>query len=157
MPEALTNVWRGTQLPPAWIVMSFISKVIVMESIGDRITRMRQEKGYSVAELAQLVGVKEETLKDWESDERDPRANRLLRLSGALDVPFSWLMVGDESGVELVAGTDRLSTMETKLNQALRLQGELAELLTSLQGDIAVLRQREEELNELADLEDSAA
>jgi len=50
--------------------------------------------GLSQAELARRIGVKLQTLRNWEEDRAEPRANRLQLLAGMLNAPMVWLMSG---------------------------------------------------------------
>ena len=126
-----------------------------MDTIGKRITHARENKSYNVNQLSNRIGVKPETIRAWEAGERDPRANRLLRLAGALDVGFAWLMVGqdyepDEEGMD--AG--RLSSVEAKLQRIRQLYAELGGLITSLEQDTRFMMARDEELDELATIDE---
>lgn len=64
------------------------------DTTGGRLSRARDAKSMTVAELAAHIGVKVETLTAWESDRSEPRANRLFMLAGALGVTPTWLMHG---------------------------------------------------------------
>ncbi len=64
------------------------------DTLGGRISRAREIAGYSEADLANAIGVRRETLRAWESDRSEPRANRLIMLSGVLNVPPVWLIHG---------------------------------------------------------------
>lgn len=128
-----------------------------MDTIGKRITYARESKNYDVNQLSDRVGVKAETLLAWESDERDPRANRLLRLAGALDVGFAWLMVGQDYEPDEMETAGRLSSMEGKLQRIRQLYAELGGLITSLEQDTRFMMARDEELDELAEVDEAAA
>ena len=53
-------------------------------TLGDRLARARDAAGMSQSQLARRLGVKLQTLRNWESDRSEPRANRLQMLSGLL-------------------------------------------------------------------------
>ncbi|SDP75249.1 helix-turn-helix transcriptional regulator [Phyllobacterium sp. OV277] len=65
-----------------------------MDTTGGRLSRARDAKSMTVAELAERIGVQAETLAAWESDRSEPRANRLFMLAGSLGVTPTWLMHG---------------------------------------------------------------
>lgn len=69
-------------------------------TLGDRLSGAREAAGISRAALAQKLGVKPGTLRKWEDDLSEPRANRLQMLSGLLGVSLSWLMTGRGDGPE---------------------------------------------------------
>ncbi len=128
-----------------------------MDTIGKRITYARESKNYDVNQLSDRVGVKAETILAWEGDERDPRANRLLRLAGALDVSFAWLMVGQDYEPDEAETAGRLSSMEGKLQRIRHLYAELGSLITSLEQDTRFMLARDEELEELAEVDETAS
>ena len=76
--------------------MSALEKV--PQPLGPRIRVARENAGLSRAETARKLGVTETTLKAWETDEEEPRANRLQMLSGLLNVPLPWFLEGREDG-----------------------------------------------------------
>lgn len=68
-------------------------------TFGDRLAAAREAAGMSQKELAKSIGIKLGTLRDWEDDLAEPRANRLSMLSGILSVSLSWLLSGEGDGV----------------------------------------------------------
>ena len=46
-----------------------------------------------------MLGVKTATLRNWEDDLSEPRANRLNMLCGILGVSLRWLLTGEGEGV----------------------------------------------------------
>jgi len=69
-------------------------------TFGDRLAAAREAAGLKQKELAQRVGVKTGTLRNWEDDLSEPRANRLSMLGGILGVSLRWLVTGEGEGVE---------------------------------------------------------
>lgn len=69
-------------------------------TFGDRLAGAREAAGLSVADLAQKLGVRYETLQSWEEDLADPRANRLQMLAGLLNVSMMWLLTGEGAGLD---------------------------------------------------------
>lgn len=63
-------------------------------TFGDRLAYARDSVGMTQAQLARRVGVKLQTLKNWEEDRSEPRANRVQMLAGMLNVSIVWLMSG---------------------------------------------------------------
>lgn len=49
--------------------------------------------------LAQKLGVRAKTIREWENDLKEPRANRLQMLSALLGVTLRWLLTGEGDGV----------------------------------------------------------
>ena len=67
-------------------------------TFGDRLSGAREESGMSQEELAKRLGVKLKTLKSWEEDLSEPRANKLSMMAGMLNVSLSWLLTGEGEG-----------------------------------------------------------
>jgi transcriptional regulator with XRE-family HTH domain len=63
-------------------------------TFGDRLLLARESVGFSQAQLGRRMGVKIQTLKNWEEDRSEPRANKLQMLAGMLNVSMVWLMSG---------------------------------------------------------------
>ena len=104
-------------------------------SLGERIASARIAKSYSEQQLAQRLGVNTTTIKKWEAGKSKPRASRIDQLSGILNVPLTWLMVGTDSRAGI--GTPNFTEtklIEEKLEQASQLVNQLSFLLAELQG-----------------------
>ena len=67
---------------------------------GDRLVAAREKSNLSQQDLAERLGVKNSTIKSWENDNSEPRANRLSMLAGLLNVSITWLISAEGSGVE---------------------------------------------------------
>jgi len=106
-------------------------------TFGDRLAAAREVAKLSQKELAQKVGIKVSTLRNWEEDLSEPRANRLSILSGILGVSLRWLLTAEGEG--LLAPDDETS--------------EVADMLEIL-GEVRVVRAQLTQSNErLAKLE----
>lgn len=55
-------------------------------TFGDRVAAARENAQMTQAALAKRLGVKHATLRAWEDDLSEPRANRLSMLAGILGV-----------------------------------------------------------------------
>lgn len=113
-------------------------------TFGDRVAGARERAGMSQADLARRLGVKLKTLKAWENDQAEPRANKLSMMAGLLNVSLMWLLAGEGEGpgapeaaelspdvagmlteirdirAQLSVSTDRLGRLEKRLRAALR-------------------------------------
>jgi HTH-type transcriptional regulator, cell division transcriptional repressor len=69
-------------------------------TLGDRITGAREAAGLSQTELARRLGVRLATIRAWEDDQADPRANKLQMLAGLLGVSIIWLLTGKGDGLD---------------------------------------------------------
>ena len=114
-------------------------KKVDEDSIGYRIWSAREEHDMSVAKLARRLGVEQATVKAWEINERAPRANRLVMLSGVLDVSLAWLLEGEED-VALSAPSASFNELREDLD---RIERRLSEVSTM----VAAARARLEEID----------
>ncbi|MBY6048063.1 helix-turn-helix domain-containing protein [Vannielia litorea] len=117
-------------------------------TFGDRVAGAREALGWSQKQLAERLGVKTKTVKHWEADASEPRANKLQMLAGMLGVSMRWLLSGEGPGIdaplpegvvpaaapaelagllaeiravrgEMVLQAERLERLETRLQSAL--------------------------------------
>ena len=113
----------------------------VCNTIGGRIEQARIAKGFNPSQLARRMAVKVSTLQNWESDRSAPRADKLTKLSGVLQVPLIWLMSGEtpkHAGRSLEL--PETSEVAQKLERAIAMQQELAALLIDVSADVARLQ-----------------
>ncbi len=102
-------------------------------TFGDRVSGAREALGLSQKDLAARLGVKLDTLRGWEDDLIDPRANKLQMLSGFLNVSITWLLTGKGEGVSPDDDTEAMrEEMLAVLAEMRVLRGELTELGTRL-------------------------
>ena len=69
-------------------------------TFGDRVAAARERAGMTQAVLAKRLGVRQATLRAWEDDLSEPRANRLSMLAGLLNVSMMWLINGEGEGID---------------------------------------------------------
>ena len=112
-------------------------------TFGDRLARAREAVGMDQAQLARRLGVKVATIRNWESDRSEPRANRLQMLTGLLGVSMIWLLTGEGEGgpTEIVPeGTSSAAGDLLAELRALRIaQNRLAERTGQLEKRLRVL------------------
>ena len=69
--------------------------------IGSRIAALRKEKGYTLAELGQLVGVGASTVRKWETGFiENMRSDKIEKLATALGTTPAFIMGWSEKGEE---------------------------------------------------------
>lgn len=69
-------------------------------TFGDRVAAAREAQKMSQEVLAKRLGIKLVTLKRWEEDVAEPRANMLSMLCGVLNVSMVWLITGEGDGFD---------------------------------------------------------
>ena len=67
---------------------------------GDRLVAAREKSNLLQQDLAKRLGVKNSTIKSWENDNSEPRANLFSMLAGFLNVLITRLISAEGSGVE---------------------------------------------------------
>ncbi len=118
---------------------------------GKRIEVARNQLGLDLPQLARRIGVKRKTLENWETDRSEPRADRLVKLAGVLQVPLVWLLTGDtpqDSDRNPLA--PETAKIAQKLERALAMQQDLAALLMGLSADVTRLQRELDKDQDLA-------
>lgn len=95
--------------------------------IGIRIRKYRELRGLSQKELADLIGVSNSRVSNWEQGINRPNADIISDLCKALDVSPSELL-------DIQISTDSLNEQERKLVLAYRNRPELQEAVNILLG-----------------------
>lgn len=92
------------------------------ESIGDRISKYRKEKGLTQEELANMLGVSSQAVSKWENDASCPDVSLLPQLCKILGISTDELLTGDNDEVKLVPVEQRKSldelTLRIRVNSA---------------------------------------
>lgn len=70
--------------------------MIDMMKTGERISRLRQEKGMTQIALAEALGITSQAISKWERGQSFPDVSRLDELSEILGVAVAYLLTGDE-------------------------------------------------------------
>ena len=63
-------------------------------SIGERISELRKQSGFSQYELAKTMEVSRQAVSKWENDLSSPDAMNLIRLAEVLDTDIEYLTTG---------------------------------------------------------------
>ena len=85
-------------------------------TFGDRLEAARRNANLSQRELAKHIGIKNSTLRNWEDDVTEPRANKLNTLAGMLNVSLMRLINGEGDGLK---ASDENSASDANLDAAL--------------------------------------
>ncbi len=92
------------------------------ESIGNRISKYRKEKGLTQEELATKLGVSSQAVSKWENDASCPDISLLPQLCRTLGISSDELLTGNSNEVKLVPVEQRKSldelTLRVKVNSA---------------------------------------
>lgn len=112
-----------------------------METIGQRILRLRKDKAFKQKALGLKIGTSESTISQWENDRHVPDAENLVKLSIALKTTPSYILSGQEKKMDSALVASMLGDKSANLHdQFVRLSPEnqltimqLAEVLLSNQ------------------------
>ena len=83
-------------------------------TFGDRVAAAREAAGMTQKQLAKRLGVRLATMRAWEEDLSEPRANRLSIMAGLLNVSMMWLINGEGEGLTGPVETSGPMTDETR-------------------------------------------
>jgi transcriptional regulator with XRE-family HTH domain len=70
--------------------------VYLLENLGPRLRRLRQERGWTLDQLAELAGCSSRAMAYYETTAKCPPAPVVARLAGAFDLSMEVLMGRDE-------------------------------------------------------------
>ena len=71
--------------------------------ISERIRQQRKEKGLTQADLAELLGMSEMTIRRWEAGKSSPRIDELQKVASMLETSVEYLIGIDErQNIELI-------------------------------------------------------
>lgn len=82
------------------------------EHIGDRIRRVREEKGLSITALSQLTGFDEATLRAIEDNRLSPQLGTIIKLSKALDSALRRLIADEGQRLWAITRKDERKLVE---------------------------------------------
>lgn len=105
-------------------------------TFGDRLAAAREQAGMTQGVLAKRLGVRLPTLRSWEEDLSEPRANRLSMLAGLLNVSIMWLINGEGEGVD--GPSDETDTT-----------GEMSEVLSEIRQMRVDMRKKVDQMGRL--------
>ncbi|MCA1336613.1 helix-turn-helix domain-containing protein [Pseudooceanicola marinus] len=108
-------------------------------TFGDRIEAARSAAGMTQGQLAKRLGIKLGTLKSWEQDLSEPRANKLQMLAGVLGVSLAWLLSGEGDGV---APPDEGGELDATALATLQEMRELRSQMSGMADRLALLEKR---------------
>lgn len=108
-------------------------------TFGDRLAAARDKTGMTQKDLAKRLGIKLSTLKSWEEDWAEPRANKLQMLSGLLNVSLTWLLNGEGDGL---GAPDDDAELPSDVNDILLQIRDVRTQMTRLADKLSLLEKR---------------
>ena len=112
-------------------------------TFGDRLALAREAQNLTIEQLARRLGLRVETLKNWEADRSEPRANRLQMLAGFLNVSMVWLLTGAGEGGPVAhhraTGSPQIDALLNELRDIRLLSTRTSERLSRLEKQLREL------------------
>lgn len=65
-----------------------------MQSIGERVAKLREKRSLNQEELAKLLSVKQETISHWEKGKRQIPAEQVGKIATTLNTTCDYLILG---------------------------------------------------------------
>ena len=93
-------------------------------TFGDRLALARESQNLTQEQLAKRLGLRVQTVQNWEFDRSEPRANKLQMLAGFLNVSMIWLLTGEGDGGP-APRDDKAKTLPAELSTLL---GEIRDI-----------------------------
>ncbi len=123
------------------------------DTLGGRLSAARDASGLSLADVANRVGVKRDSLLAWEADRAEPRPSNLIDLAGILGVSPMWLMTGVGSGPIQEAGDLPLEALKLDLQRLTEAHLECGRLIENIARQIDTYEERHESRRDSGDLD----
>lgn len=118
-------------------------------TFGDRLALARESQSLTQEQLAKRLGLRVQTIQNWEFDRSEPRANKLQMLAGFLNISMVWLLTGEGDGGPIVRG-EGAKTLPAELSALL---GEIRDIRVAnvkANDRLAKLEKRLREMSEQA-------
>ncbi len=115
----------------------------VQKTLGSRIRDRRREIGLSASELARRAGVTRDTLHAWETDQSQPRANKLQMVAGVLGATVGWLIEGDGGCGPAPQTTPEVAALREQLGHAREAAKTLNNLLENIENRVDALERED--------------
>ncbi len=118
-------------------------------TLGDRLALARDRQGLTQGQLARRLGLRVQTVRNWENDRSEPRANKLQMLAGLLNVSMVWLLTGEGAGAPQGGGHAEegplgLSEALMEVRDLRLLQSQVTERLARLEKRLRALAEAPE-------------
>lgn len=120
--------------------MRKFSRAVLAAVVGRRVRRFREERSWSVRELATVLEIPEKWIEDYEAGLRLPRTYTLYRLADIFQVSFATLLAEDPP--ERPLADDRLLAVLRRIQELdVDDRRALAELLEAVTAGLARFRE----------------
>lgn len=95
-------------------------------TINERINDLLKEMNITQKELAESIGVSQNTISDWINKGKNPSANLMYRISDFLNISFDYLFTGFESKSMCSLDTTNIPSLSSEESDLLDLYHQLS-------------------------------
>lgn len=85
-----------------------------MNSIGERVSYIRKERGYTQHQLAELANISVQFLSDIENNKKSMAVKTLSQIADSLNISTDYIIYGRETSVENTAINIMLNSLSIK-------------------------------------------
>lgn len=87
--------------------------------VGNKIKAVRQSKGYTQKQVAELSGIPYSTYSNYENNNREPSITQLKKIAGALEIPVNDLLTFERLEKELSIAVEKVRNSEAAIREYL--------------------------------------
>jgi len=120
-------------------------------ALHTRLKEARELRGWNVAEAANMIGVTQRTLAEWEAGKKAPRMNRLMKAAGVYGVAVIWLINGSDDLDPNETARSRMEKLTTRLDMAVKRSRALDGELRAIASEMKDIRKSDSHLDSLAE------
>lgn len=95
-----------------------------MNSLGERIYKLRTEKGMSQGDLADSLDVSRQTVSKWENNQSIPELDRIIAMSDAFSVSVDYIVKGESLKSEQKEETETVSVEDFSAGNAAKVNSK---------------------------------
>lgn len=85
-----------------------------MDSIGERVSYIRRERGYTQYKLAELADISVQFLSDIENNKKSMTVKTLCQIADSLNISTDYIIYGRETAIENTAINIMLNSLSSK-------------------------------------------
>lgn len=85
-----------------------------------KIKELRKQKGLTLQELADMIGVSNQTVSNWENEKTEPDIKSLVRLASIFSCTIDYLILGDPETNKTILDDKEVNEMVDNLEKVIR-------------------------------------
>ncbi|WP_339014155.1 helix-turn-helix transcriptional regulator [Lactococcus garvieae] len=106
-----------------------------MSSFSDNLKKMREKRGYTHKELADLVGVNRVTYTNWENGNREPKFDKVIELAKILKANTDYLLGFSEKNMFEMTDDELVIGEAPETFEEWKAEGEVPEMARQIRKD----------------------